>query len=112
MKLLSKMQQGATGSKHFHPLPLLPLISSLPTYVLVEFKPIFGDPVCNILLSLPLLFETSICAHTRWSQLRFVFLIRHRSVIATLRFTVCPPTLSNPLDFCRSIIEPALNPPL
>ena len=101
MKQLSKMQQGATGSKHFHPLPLLPLISCLPTYVLVEFKPIFGDgdPVCNILLSLPLLFETSICAHTRWSQLRFVFLIRHQTVIATLRFTVCPPTLSNPLDF-------------
>ena len=53
--------------------------------------------VC-VILSLPpppLLFETSICAHTGWSQLRFVFLIRHRSVIAaTPRFTVCPPTLS------------------
>ena len=51
--------------------------------------------VCVILSPAPpLLFETSICAHTGWSQLRFVFLIRHRSVIATPRFTVCPPTLS------------------
>ena len=102
--------QGATRWHAISPLLKDITIGALTTNIYL-CRSFLADPVRVILYPPPLLiFETSICPHTGWSQLRFVFLIRHRSVIATPRFTVCPLTLSISDDrLLNSEAAPPLN---